>query len=86
MTNSATVFYVQVSPDLDLKLEEKLPSVFSKSVLLVSLSDIWGFFLHISMVERKEASSCVMVDGLAMVIDYAIVLSLEEIWGLKWAS
>ena len=78
MTNSAIVFYVHFSPDLDLKLEEKLPSVFSKRVLFVSLGDIWGFFLHMCMVERKEASPCVMVDGSAMVIDYAIVLLFDN--------
>ena len=72
------MFYVQVSPNLDLKLEEKLPSVFSKNVLMVSLGDISGFFLHICMVERKEASSCVMVEGSAMVIDYAIVLLFDK--------
>ena len=30
------------------------------------------------MVERKESSSCVMVDGSAMVIDCAIVLLFDK--------
>ena len=30
------------------------------------------------MVERKEASPCVMVDGSAMVIDYDIVLLFDK--------
>ena len=30
------------------------------------------------IVERKEASPCVMVDGSAMVIDYAIVLLFDK--------